>query len=291
MRCSRDNNAAAKARREGEGFRDEQQRLLREEQAEIDKLAEQKIADTKASLSASKQREISSIEYECQAKIKKHKNYYASEYAGKETWHILVFIFCIVWLVIQALSSNYFRHEAIEMGTWIKDYAVAAFYTLDGWGNGAANITSGISNEIVATILYWIIYVIVAILGLLLWYGVPLAVIGGGSFLYLKSEGFDKANRWIMIGSGILFVAMSSEMFYEPPLNLLLLWLIVQVAVPLIRYIILPLIGAGIGKVQNMDADEKRNFYCNILMVVVVIGGFFLIIWTMSSCAADLSKL
>lgn len=289
-RCARDNAAASKARKEAEDFRAEQQRLLKEEKSEIDSLAEKKVADTKASLKLAKEHEISVIKSDCKATIKKHKNYYQTEYAAKETWHIMAFTFCIVWLILQALSSNYFRHEALEMGTWIKDYAVYAGTTLAEWTEGAANITSGISNEIAATILYWIVFVIVGILLIAFFYGVPLAVIFGGSILYLKSDGFDKANRWIMVGSGILFVAMASEMFYQPPINLLLLWLIVQVAIPLLRYIIIPLIGAGISKLHNMDEDEKRNFYCNIMMVVVVIAGFFFIIWSMRSCAADLSR-
>ena len=290
-RCARDNAAAAQARREAEDFRAEQQRLLREEEAEIDKLAEKKVADTKASLKSSKEHEVSVIKADCKATIQKHKNYYKSEYAAKETWHILAFTFCIVWLILQALSSNYFRHETIEMGTWIKDYAVYTGTTLAEWTEGVANITSGISNEIAATILYWIVFAIVGILLIAFFYGVPLAVIFGGSILYLKSDGFDKANRWIMVGSGILFVAMASEMFYQPPINLLLLWLIVQVAIPLFRYIIIPLIGTGISKLHNMDEDEKRNFYSNIMIMIVVIAGFFFLIWSMRSCAADLSKL
>lgn len=290
-RCARDNAAASKARHEAEDFRDEQQRLLREEQSEIDKLAEKKIADTKSSLKASKEHEVSVIKADCKSTIAKHRNYYKSEYAAKETWHILVFTFCILWLVLQALSSNYFRHEAVQMGIWIKDYVVDAGITLSEWTEGAANITSGISNEIASTILYWVVFVIVGLLLIALFYGVPLFAIFGGSILYLKSKSFDKANRWIMIGSGILFVAMASEMFYKPPINLLLLWMIVQVSIPLLRFIIIPLICAGISKVQNMDSDEKRNFYCNIMMVVVVIAGFIFIMWSMRSCAADMSRL
>ena len=290
-RCARDNAAAAQARREAEDFRTEQQRLLREEKAEIDKLAEKKVADTKSSLKASKEHEVSVVKADCKATIQKHKNYYKSEYAAKETWHILAFAFCILWLVLQALSSNYFRHEAVQLGSWIKDYVVGMWGLLTDWTPAAASITNGISNEIASTILYWIIYVLVGVLLMVIAYALPIAMVLGGSIVYLKSKFFDKANRWIMVGSGILFVAMASEMFYQPPINLLLLWLAVQVAVPLLRYIIIPLICAGISKVQNMDSDEKRNFYSNIMMVVVVIAGIFFIMWAMRSCAADMSRL
>ena len=290
-RCARDNAAAAQARREAEDFRAEQQRLLREEKAEIDKLAEKKVADTKSSLKASKEHEVSVIKADCKATIQKHKNYYKSEYAAKETWHILAFVFCIMWLVLQALSSNYFRHEAVQLGIWIKDYVVGMWELLMEWTPAAANVANGIPNEIASTILYWVLYILVGVLMMVVAYALPTAMVFGGSIIYLKSKYYDKANRWIMVGSGILFVAMASELFYQPPINLLLLWLAVQVAVPLLRYIIIPLICAGISKVQNMDSDEKRNFYSNIMMVVVVIAGFFFIMWAMRSCAADMSRL
>ncbi len=290
-RCARDNAAAAQARREAEDFRAEQQRLLKEEKTEIDKLAEKKVADTKASLKASKEHEVSVIKADCKATIQKHKNYYKSEYAAKETWHILAFVFCIMWLVLQALSSNYFRHEAVQLGIWIKDYVVGMWEILMEWTPAAANVANGISNEIASTILYWVIYILVGVLMMVVAYALPIAMVFGGSIIYLKSKYYDKANRWIMVGSGILFVAMASELFYQPPINLLLLWLAVQVAVPLLRYIIIPLICVGISKVQNMDSDEKRNFYSNIMMVVVVIAGLFFVMWVMQSCAADMARL
>lgn len=280
QRCVKDNAAAFQARQEAEDFRTEQQRLLKEEIAEIDKLSEKKIAD-----------KVAFLKSESKAKIEKHKNYYKSEYAAKEIWHILAFTFCIVWLVLQALCSNYFRTEAVELGTWIKEYAFDSADFISEWSVGAADIANGISNEIASSILYWVIWFVVGIVLFVFFYVLPLAVIFGGSFLYLRSEGFDKTNRWIMVGSGIVFVAMASEMFYQPPINLLLLWLIIQAAVPLLRYIIIPLICSGIDKVQSMDEDAKRNFYSNILIVVVMIAGFFFLIWNLKSCAADMSRL
>lgn len=242
-RCSKDNAAALSAKIQGESFRDEHQRILREQKDEVDKLAEQKICSKVASLKASKESEVHQILNDCKASIQKYKKYYASEYAAKETWHILIFAFCITWLLIQALSSNYFRNEAAVFCTWIKNYVIDSFETISSWMVASANITNGINNEITSNILYWILYVVVGLLSGLLFYGVPVVIILGG-FIYLNSKLFDKANRWIMVGSGILFVAMSSEMFYTPNMNLLFLWLLVQVTVPLIRYIIIPLVGS-----------------------------------------------
>ena len=290
-RCSRDNNAAAIARKEAESFKDEHERILREQKNEVDKLAKQKISKTVATLKVSKENEVHQILNDCKSSIRKHKKYYTSEYAIKEMWHLLVFSFCIVWLVIQAVSSNYFRHEAVILGNWIKEYVVDNWGLVSLWSVSSANIANGICNEIVATMLYWILYAIVGLLSILLFYGVPVVFIIGGGFIYLKSELFDKANRWILIGSGILFVAMSSEMFYTPKINLLLLWLLVQVAVPMIRFLIIPLLGNFFDKWNRMDSDERRNLGSNIMMIIIMVAGFIFILWSMKSCSEDLERI
>lgn len=290
-RCFKDNVAASKARKAGEAFRDEHERILREQTEEIDKLAENKIATTIVSLKQAKELEIKHIQSICKSSIQKHKKYYASEYVAKEMWHVIIFIFCIVWLAIQAVSSNYFRNEAVVFSNWVKTYMIDSFDTVSSWATSSATISGGINHEIVANILYWIILIIVGLFSILLFYGVPVVVIMSGGFVYLRNSLFDKANRWVMIGSGIFFVAMSSEMFYTPKTNLLLLWLLVQVAIPLIRFVIIPLIGSFFDKWNSMDSDERRNVGCNIMMIIIVIAGFVFLIWSMQSCSADLAKM
>ena len=56
-----------------------------------------------------------------------------------------------------------------------------------------------------------------------------------GIAAYLRSRYFDRANRWIMAGSTILIIALASRSGDWPPVNLILLWLIIQVIVPVIR--------------------------------------------------------
>ena len=94
-----------------------------------------------------------------------------------------------------------------------------------------------------------------------------------------------------MIGSGIFFVAMSSEMFYTPKINLLLLWLLVQVAVPMIRFLIIPLLGNFFDKWNRMDSDERRNLGSNIMMIIIMVAGFIFILWSMKSCSEDLERI
>lgn len=277
-RYADDNAAASKARSEGEYFKAEQQRLLLNKKHEIDRLAELKIAQTKEALRA-----------ECNEKIEKYRNYYHADYVAKETWHIVAFTFCVLWLVIQALSSNYFRHEVMDMGIWIKDYAVYAGTTLSEWTKVVANITSNIPNEIVASIFYWIVFVIVGVLLAAIFYALPLAVIFGGSYLYFRSDKFDKANRWMMVSSGILFVAIASEMFYQPPINFLLLWLIIQVVIPVLRCIVIPLICSCVNKFNDLTEEQKKNVYRDIVCNLLMVFCFILAMWALRGCAEILS--
>ena len=280
QRCAKDNAAASKARSQAEAYKSEQLRLLNNQKAEIDKLSDKKIATTVLQLT--KDNKISK---------EKYKKSYATKYAVKEGWHVFALIFCVLWSIIQGISSNYFRGEIVELFSWISGYVNDCFINISTWTVDVANITNGISNDTVSVILYWILWVLVGLILLILFYVVPLVIIVGGSWMYFKSKLFDRANRWIMVGSSIFFMALASEMFYTPPINLLVICFIIQVAVPLLRYIIIPVICSLFDKYQNMDSDERRNFHCNIMMIVIVIAGFFFLIWTMQSCSADLSRM
>lgn len=280
QRCAKDNAAASKARSQAESYKAEQLHLLNNQKAEIDKLSDQKIATT-----------IQQLTRDNKISKEKHKKSYAREYAVKETWHIFILIFCVVWSIIQGASSNYFRGEIAELFSWVSGYAKDCFTNIRTWTVDVANLTNGISNDTVSMILYWILWVLVGLILVILFYVVPLVIIVGGSWMYFKSKLFDRANQWIMVGSSIFFIALASEMFYTPPINLLVIWFIVQVAVPLLRYIIIPVICSLFDKYQHMDSEERRNFHCNIMMIVIVIAGFFFLIWTMQSCSADLSRM
>ncbi len=280
-RCSRDNILAAEERAKAEEYCRQQKQLRDNEIDEINKKAEQMILH-----------KVDELENDNEISKKKWRKYYASKYAAKESWHILAFVFCIVWLIIQALSSSYFRHEVLVVCELIKEYIVDGWGYVSSWSNGSGTYLAAlITNSIASDIVFWIVFIIVGLLSALLFYGLPLVIIFGGNFIYLSSKAFDKENRWIMVGSAILFIAASSELSFTPQINLLLLWLIIQIAVPIIRYIIIPLIYSSIDKFQGMASDDRRNFYCNIMMVVAIIGVFISIMFMMRSCAADMARL
>ena len=271
-RCEKDNAAVAKTRSEGEAFRRKHQDLLKKEREKIDQLAEQKIYDTKAFLQEEKDQEILQMKDEYTQSVAKIRSRCEAGYAARETWHVLAFGFCILWLIIQAFTSNYFRGEIMKLFHTIGNYVVDMLGNIESWMESAAGIAHEIPNDIASVVIYWIILIIVGILLCLIFFGVPLLAVLDGSIIYLTSGKFDKLNRWIMIGSGILFVAMASELFYKPPVNLLLLWFLIQLAVPLLRYLIFPLIGLGIDKYQDMDDDERWHFNGSIIFIIAVIG-------------------
>ncbi len=194
-------------------------------------------------------------------------------------WHILAFGFCVLWLIIQAGASNYFRDEVITLLLGIIRYSKNTLVLICSWTESAAGLADGISNDTASSIIYWIILITVGIILVLFFLGLPLLLTLGGSFLYLSSDKFDKLNRWIMVGSGIFLIVMASELFYKPPINLILLWLLLQIAAPLLRYLFIPLICNGIGKYQSMDYFEQEQFRGTILIAVIVIIFAGLLIW------------
>ena len=101
----------------------------------------------------------------------------------------------------------------------------------------AASVSDLIHNESVSVIVFWIIRIVTSALLGALFYVAPAAGIAIGIAAYLRSRYFDRANRWIMAGSTILIIALASRSGDWPPVNLVLLWLVVQVIVPVIRCI------------------------------------------------------
>ena len=290
-KCSVDNALAAKARAKAEAYQKEQKLLLETEKQRVDDLAESKIKDTKMKLEKDAKEKISLVERNYKEQLYKGREFYKHEYLAKESWHIFVFTFCVLWLVIQALSSTLFKTEFINFASGIKNYIVnAGPFLIDTAKSGAITL-SNIQSEIMSNILYWIVFILYALIVFLLLYVAPTALILGCCYYYFRSKYFDKINRWIMIGSGILFIAMSSELFYEPEINLFLLWLIIQLTIPLMRFIIIPLIVITIDKIKGLDEFQKKKFMQYIVITFVSILGIVFILLAIRIFAESLSKI
>ena len=268
QRCSKDNEVASKARSQAELYEAEQLNILNNQKMEIDTLAEKKIEST-----------IMRLEQDNTESKERHRKHYAVKYASKESWHVLAFTFCIVWSIIQALSSNCFRGEVVKIFLWIGKYISDRSINVSAWTVAVAEISDFIPNSILSGILYWVIWVIVWLLLFLLFYIIPLLSIFCGCYIYFKSKSFDKVNRWIMIGSSMIFIAFASEVFNMQPINLIKIWVIVQIAVPIIRYIGIPLIRLLFKGCRHLVGVYKKQIYWflyGLVLMILMWGGLFL---------------
>ncbi len=291
-RCARDNEMAAKARREGEEYRDKYEQLLEKEEAHIDELADQKIADEKKYLRETKKAEVEAIRIACDKKIERHRVLFALMYSAKETWHVVAFAFCIMWDFIQTLSSTYLRGQFVEFGGYIKEYVGFVRSHTGLWVKALADKALLISDARVAAVVYWIITILMALVLVLFFYGVPLGVIVGGGRAYLSSKKYDKIARWLMISSAIAVIALSSECVgVRLPLNAILLWLIIQVAYPVIRYILIPFGSMVCVNISEMSEDSRKELITAIIYAVLIIGGAWIILWATSSFVREVSAM
>ena len=161
-----------------------------------------------------------------------------TRYAAKEWLHRLIFSYCIIWSVIQLITSEALRRDFISIGLWIKDYAVDRIQNIRAWTAGAAGVTEKISNETLAGILHWLILGIVGVLLVALFFGVPLLSVWF-VIRYLKNrERFDKVNRWVMVSTAIAVISVGwTDFLGLSKYKLPLIWLGIQVLTPVIRWI------------------------------------------------------
>ena len=291
IRCTRDNEAAARARSEGEEFRSEYEKLLGTELAQIDMLAEGKIADTKARLKKDKEDAVKRINFEAASKLRQRSLDLKNLYDAKEWWHDFVIAFCIVWSLMQAAVSVRFKEYGYEVWSWINNYIGFAEVKISEWSGFIAGVSSAIGNRAVSAIVYWIILLIVVLLLVILFYGIPIGIIAVGGYAYLKSSRFDKAARWIMIGSAITTIAVSSEIAgIRFDINLLLVWMIVQIAFPLVRFILLPLIIAMVDDLTSMSTDERKQFLISMGYVLLFVGCIIVFGLILNGMAKDFSE-
>ena len=210
-----------------ETYEAEQKKILDDMNAQVDARAELKILGIRDEL-----------QNEYTQRTRMTQGLLRTRYAAKEWLHRLIFSYCIIWLVIQLITSEALRRDFISIGIWLKDYAVDRIGNIKAWTSGAAGITEKISNETLAGILHWLILGIVGILLIALFFGVPLLSVWF-AVRYLKNrERFDKVNRWVMVSTAIAVISIGWTDFlglskHELPL----IWIGIQVITPFVRWI------------------------------------------------------
>ena len=253
-----DRAAAAQERRAAAKYKEEQKEIKEKELLLIDKAADKKIEAEKARLQ----------EENANAKAATEKRY-KQKFIAQESVHYVIYLFCAVWCIVQAVFSVKVRADISQIFSWIAKYAVASWGWILSGSNWVASVTNGISNSTVATILYWIIAILIAILlAAILWIVVmvgPIYLL----YLYFSSDYFDKFNKRFMVVTGVLWIVASASM-PELTANLFLIWILLQGLPQIIK-----LIAHWISQKWSYDKEQVID---HIKAGLIIIGGIFLVI-------------
>ena len=149
-------------------------------------------------------------------------------------------IFLLIWYFVsttlfQMIRSKVFISDCVVFF----DISAAFVQTISGWvvltGKDMAQISNGISNPVVAGIIYWLIRILVCG-GCLVGAGILLAFIG------IKIAGLYKKYCWDMITVMVMLISMAIAIYFGDliktvlPINLLFLLLFVQLVYVGIRW-------------------------------------------------------
>ncbi|GEM_PF-3957724 len=266
-RCARDNETARIAKEKAENYQNQQWKLLKDEEAKISESAEKKIADLKASLEATFDRKIREQEQSYATKKDRVKLYYRNRYAVMETFHVACFGFCIVWLVIQACGSSNLLDDSICH--WIGNYCTARAGNIEEVAGQLGSIALSITNGMVRSVCYWILYILSGAIMAVLFYGVPIVVALYGGYKYFQSKYFDKVSRWLMVASGITMIVIAANAI-GIRWNVFISWIITQGLISVIRFLIVPFVGSFFEGWKDMDAGKKKDIAIVITIEVII---------------------
>ena len=149
-------------------------------------------------------------------------------------------IFLLIWYSISTTLFQMIRSKIFISDCVVFFDTIATFtQTIAGWivltGKTVAQISNGISNPVVAGIIYWLIRILISG-GCLVGVGILLA------FIEIKIAGLYKKYCWDMITIMVILVSMAIAIYFADwirtilPVNLLFLLLLVQVIYVVIRW-------------------------------------------------------
>ena len=149
-------------------------------------------------------------------------------------------IFLLIWYSISTTLFQMIRSKIFISDCVVFFDTIATFtQTIAGWvvltGKTVAQISNGISNPVVAGIIYWLIKILVYS-GCLVGAGILVVFIG------MKIAGLYKKYCWDMITIMVILVSMAIAIYFAGwirtilPVNLLFLLLLVQVIYVVIRW-------------------------------------------------------
>ena len=149
-------------------------------------------------------------------------------------------MFLLIWYSVSTTLFQMIRSKIFISDCVVFFDTIATFtQTIAGWvvltGKTVAQISNGISNPVVAGIIYWLIKILVYS-GCLVGVGILLA------FIEIKIAGLYKKYCWDMITIMVILVSMAIAIYFAGwirtilPVNLLFLLLLVQVIYVVIRW-------------------------------------------------------
>ena len=149
-------------------------------------------------------------------------------------------IFLLIWYSVSTTLFQMIRSKIFISDCVVFFDTIATFVqTIAGWiipaAKNIAQISNGISNPVVARIIYWLIRILISG-GCLVGVGILLA------FIEIKIAGLYKKYCWDMITIMVILVSMAIAIYFADwirtilPVNLLFLLLLVQVIYVVIRW-------------------------------------------------------
>ena len=149
-------------------------------------------------------------------------------------------MFLLIWYSVSTTLFQMIRSKIFISDCVVFFDTIATFtQTIAGWvvlaGKTVAQISNGISNPVVAGIIYWLIRILICG-GCLVGAGILVAFIG------IKIAGLYKKYCWDMITIMVILVSMAIAIYFADwirtilPVNLLFLLLLVQVIYVVIRW-------------------------------------------------------
>ena len=149
-------------------------------------------------------------------------------------------MFLLIWYSVSTTLFQMIRSKIFISDCVVFFDTIATFIqTIAGWiiltGKNVAQISNGISNPVVAGIVYWLIRILICG-GCLVGAGILVA------FIEIKIAGLYKKYCWDMITIMVILVSMAIAIYFADwirtilPVNLLFLLLLVQVIYVVIRW-------------------------------------------------------
>ena len=233
-RCKKDNDAADESRSRAEKNEEETRQLLENEKQHIHEEAENLVTDHIRKLDEIEDRYLEKRLSEL------NKKYIIDRDKAK-----IVFTLMLVHIVCFGVFSERLGQDMIGIGKAVGKEFDWGLQVVQGWMKGAGRALKDVS--VIGDITPYLILVL-AVLAVT---GVFITLIYV-AFKYLTNKRrFDEAPRWIMASTGVLAVSVSrADLPFVENWNLILIWLAIQVAFPLIR--------AGYRFVRDLE-KSKRN--------------------------------